>query len=241
MVHTPAPSVSACSTPDVTPAGSVARLRRPAVVTPPATGTGDVAVRGRPRRSGPRPVLRQRRLDARRRTPTAPRAGMLGTARRVSRRRRTRRPRWPVASLDVVGPRPTRPIRPHPLTVPDAMLLRGAGTAGAMLVLSPGPRLDSLTLDVQILLPSQVPRRHPPSAPGIPAFCRRLLVLALCDAGFRFDRRTDRRGPDPSRSTCARVSVVVRRARRPGRGADHVRVRRPRPRAARVVRRGPAA
>jgi hypothetical protein len=73
----------------------------------------------------------------------------------------------------------------------------GAGLAYAarpdghqVLVLRAAPRLDSVALDVEQLLPAQLPRRHGPAATGARALLVRLLLLALLDAGWSLDGRT---------------------------------------------------
>jgi hypothetical protein len=82
-----------------------------------------------------------------------------------------------------------------------------------MLIASPGPRTDALNLDVQLLLPTQVPRRHVLSTPGARALRGRFCVLALCDAGWTFDGRTARRGPVRPGPTYYCASFAMRRAR----------------------------
>jgi hypothetical protein len=100
----------------------------------------------------------------------------------------------------------------------------GAGLAYAarpdghqVLVLRAAPRLDSVALDVEQLLPAQLPRRHGPAETGARALLVRLLGLALLDAGF---------GAPPVRSIARQVTgAAVNRAaprQQPERGRHRV-------------------
>jgi hypothetical protein len=79
-----------------------------------------------------------------------------------------------------------------------------------MLVVAPAPRLDAQLLDVQQIVPAQLPRRAVGQDTGARALFVRLLQLALWDAGLGATG-TGRRGPTrPARPRPAQV-VAARR------------------------------
>jgi hypothetical protein len=79
-----------------------------------------------------------------------------------------------------------------------------------VLVVAPGPRLDAggQLLDVQQMLPAQLPRRAAGQDTGTRALLVRLLTLAFCEAGLT---GIGRRGPTRATRTTPAQRTAARR------------------------------